>query len=123
MEDVDVKRAVLFVLGENKEGVHFSELIIKGLENKNSVVFRAVCDTARNLRYSPVAKLIAEGLKSKSIATIESSLRGLEYAWGDEFTQYGVSILKASLRSEVSECKEVTVSNSCNRNPPLRAAD
>ena len=38
------------------------------------------------------------------------------FIWGDEFFQYGVSILKAPLQSEVSECREVEVSNSKNWN-------
>ena len=36
------------------------------------------------------------------------------FIWGDEFFQYGVSILKTPLQSEVSECREVDVSNSKN---------
>ena len=83
-DNVDLKQAVLFVVGKSWEGAKFSELIIKGLNSSNDAVFRTACETARNLRYSPVASLIAEGLKSKSIATVESSLRGLEYAWDDE---------------------------------------
>ena len=34
------------------------------------------------------------------------------FIWGDEFFQYGVSILKTPLQSEVSECREVDVSKS-----------
>ncbi|BFM49016.1 hypothetical protein [Marinomonas sp. THO17] len=36
------------------------------------------------------------------------------FIWGDEFFQYGVSVLKTPLQSEVSECRKVEVSNSKN---------
>lgn len=41
------------------------------------------------------------------------------FIWGDEFFQYGVSILKTPIQSKVSECREVDVSNSKNWNPLL----
>jgi len=41
-----------------------------------------------------------------------SSGKVFGFIWGDEFFQYGVSILTASLQSEVSECREVEVSDS-----------
>lgn len=34
------------------------------------------------------------------------------FIWGDEFFQYGVSILKIPLQSKLSECREVEVSKS-----------
>ncbi len=36
------------------------------------------------------------------------------FIWGGEFAQYGVSILNASLQSEVSECRKVDVTNASN---------
>jgi len=39
------------------------------------------------------------------------------FIWGDEFFQYGVSILSTPLQSEVSECREVDVSKSSKWNP------
>lgn len=94
IDDIDVKRAVLYVLGGSKKGSHLSALIIKGLENKNSSVFRTACETARKLRYTPAAKLISVGLKSKSVATIVSSLHGLEYVWSDEYFESVINIFK-----------------------------
>ena len=44
------------------------------------------------------------------------------FIWGDEFFQYGVSILKTPLQSEVSECREVDVSNSKNWKPLIGKA-
>ncbi|MGI0118259.1 hypothetical protein [Zooshikella sp. RANM57] len=36
------------------------------------------------------------------------------FIWGSEFTQYGVSILEQPIQAEVSECREVDVSQSSN---------
>lgn len=38
------------------------------------------------------------------------------FIWGDEFFQYGVSILRNPLQSEVSECREIDVSTSSKWN-------
>lgn len=38
------------------------------------------------------------------------------FIWGDEFFQYGVSILRNPLQSEVSECREIDVSISSKWN-------
>ena len=46
-----------------------------------------------------------------------SSGKVFGFIWGDEFFQYGVSILAASLKSEVGECREVEVSDSKNWSP------
>ena len=44
------------------------------------------------------------------------------FIWGDEFFQYGVSILRAPLQSEVSECREIDVSKSNNWKPLIGMA-
>ena len=36
------------------------------------------------------------------------------FIWGGEFTQYGVSILKTPLQSEVTECRQIDVTQSSN---------
>jgi len=36
------------------------------------------------------------------------------FIWGSEFTQYGVSILRQPLQTELKECREVVVSKSSN---------
>ncbi len=36
------------------------------------------------------------------------------FIWGSEFTQYGVSVLEAPLQSEVTECREIDVTQSSN---------
>jgi hypothetical protein len=39
--------------------------------------------------------------------------------WGDEFTQYGVSVLEVPLQSEVAEWREVDVTQSSNWRPVI----
>lgn len=36
------------------------------------------------------------------------------FNWGDEFTQFGVSVMETPLKSEVTTCREVNVSQSSN---------
>jgi HEAT repeat protein len=81
---VDVKRAVLFIVGKVKNGEQHSEVLIKGLKHENDNVFRTACETARNLRFCSVATLVAKGLNSQSTSKIRSALFGLEYAWVDD---------------------------------------
>jgi len=103
LDNLDIKKAVLYVLGHHRNGNDQLDIILDALSHDDDHIFQSACNAVSELKITTAASLIIKRLNSTSISTIGAALQSLEFAWTESCFESVFNLYKSHKNQKVNK--------------------